>query len=413
MKKVKAKILNFAKKHHWFMTFVRFSWKSLISLRYGRFYLFNKVDDKLIVFEVFSGKKYADSPKAIYEYMLNDEKYKDYKFVWFFKDPLNYKFLEKNKNTKVIKYGSKDYYFYYSRAKYWITNSTIFHIIRKRKNQEYVQCWHGTPLKRLGFDIIKDGNAMNSIKDIRRKWKGTATKCDYLISPSAFVTEKYKSAFNLRELNPNVKIIEEGYPRNDFLSNYKKSDVDKIKKDLSLPKDKKIILYAPTFRDNEHQSGVGYTYKTALDFEKLKKEFSDEYIILFRAHYLIANSFDFDKYKDFIFDVSNYDDINDLYVISDLLITDYSSVFFDYSILKRPIIFYMYDLDLYKNSLRDFYIDLEVLPGPIVENEKDLHKAIKDVKSFKVDKKYEEFNKKFTYLEDGKASERVVKLIIK
>ena len=405
-------LLNFAKKHHWFMSLLRFGWNSLINIRYGRFYLFNKVDDKLITFEVFSGKKYADSPKAIYEYMLSNKKYSDYKYIWFFENPEEYRYLEKNKNTKVLKYGSKNYYFYYSRAKYWITNATIFHIIRKRKNQEYIQCWHGTPLKRLGYDIIKEGNAMNSVKDIRKKWKKTATACDFLISPSAFVTEKYKSAFNLKELNPNVKIIEEGYPRNDFLSNYKSSDIDKIKKDLNIPKDKRVILYAPTFRDNEHQSGVGYTYKTTVDFDKLKSKYGNDSIILFRAHYLIANSFDFDKYKDFIYDVSNYDDINHLYIISDLLITDYSSVFFDYSILKRPIIFYMYDLDLYKNSLRDFYFDLDILPGPIVETEEDLINEIEQSKDFKIDKKYKDFNNKFTYLEDGKASKRVIDKII-
>ena len=93
------------------------------------------------------------------------------------------------------------------------------------------------------------------------------------------------------------------------------------------------------------QAGIGYTYKTEVDFDKLKANLGDEYIILFRAHYLVANSFDFDKYKGFVYDVSKVNDINHLYVISDLLVTDYSSVFFDYANLKRPEIFYMYDLE--------------------------------------------------------------------
>ena len=158
---------------------------------------------------------------------------------------------------------------------------------------------------------------------------------------------------------------------------------------------------------------MGYIYETEVDFNKLKKELSSEYIILFRAHYLIANSFDFDKYKGFVYNVSEYDDINDLYIISDLLITDYSSVFFDYSILKRPIIFYMYDLEEYKNNLRDFYFDIKELPVPIIEKEDDLIKQIKNSKNLIYNKKYKDFNNKFTYLDDGNASKRVVEKIIK
>ena len=215
----------------------------------------------------------------------------------------------------------------------------------------------------------------------------------------------------MKELNKEKIIIEKGYPRNDKLINYNNNDIEKIKKDLHIPTDKKVILYAPTFRDDEHTSGVGYTYKLNIDFDLLQKELKD-YIILFRAHYFIANSFEFDKYKDFIYNVSKYDDINDLYIISDLLITDYSSVFFDYAILERPIIFYMYDYDNYKNNLRDFYIDLKELPGPIVKDEKNLVTSIKE-KNNKYKNMYSSFNKKFNPYEDGKSAERVVKEILK
>ena len=411
MKRIKKILLDFAKKHHWFMKLIRVVRNILIKICYGRFYISNNVDEKMIVFEVFAGKKYADSPKAMYEYMLRNSDYKDYKFYWFFENPEKYKYLEKHRNTKVYKYRSKMYFKLYAKSKYWITNSTIPLVIRKKSNQKYIQTWHGTPLKRLGYDILVEGNVMNNIKDIRDKWSKTASLCDYLISPSRFVSDKYRSAFNLKEINPDVKIIEKGYPRNDFLSNYKKGDMDSIKKKLGLPKNKKVILYAPTFRDNSHDSKLGYVHENKLDFDNLKEKLFNDYIILFRVHYLIANSFNFDKYKGFIYNVSDYDDINDLYIISDLLITDYSSVFFDYSILKRPIIFYMYDLDDYKNKMRDFYIDLKDLPGDIIKEEEDLIKSIDKSNSFKYDKKYEKFNLKYTYLEDGKASERVTEEI--
>lgn len=412
-RKIKKVILNIGKKHHWVMELFRWA-RNKKNILKNRKYNKTKVDPKLVVFESFMGRKYVDSPKAIYEYMLNSKDYKDYKFVWFFKEPENYKFFEENHNTKVVKFGGEDYYKYYSMAGYWVTNSRINYLLKKKPGQKYIQCWHGTPLKKLGFDIeVKGGNAMNSVKDIRDKYESDAKLYDYMVSPSKFVTEKYKSAFNLENCNKNVKIVEEGYPRNDFLSTFKKSDIDKIKKELNLPKNKKVILYAPTWRDNQHESGVGYTYKTEVDFDFLREKLSDEYIILFRAHYFVANSFNFDKYEGFIYNVSNYNDINDLYVISDVLITDYSSVFFDYSVLKRPIIFYMYDLEDYKHNLRDFYIDLKELPGPIVEKEKDLVKEIEKTKDFKLNTKYKKFNDRFTYLEDGKASERVVKKIFK
>ena len=134
-----------------------------------------------------------------------------------------------------------------------------------------------------------------------------------------------------------------------------------------------------------------------------------DYVVLFRSHYFITNSLNLEKYKNFIYDVSNYNEINELYIISDMLITDYSSVFFDYANLNKPIIFYMYDLDLYKNKLRDFYLDLDMLPGKIVQNQKDLVREIKNVKKIK----NENFKKKFNYLDDKNSSKRVVEAIFK
>ena len=187
-----------------------------------------------------------------------------------------------------------------------------------------------------------------------------------------------------------------------------------IKKKLGISgTNKKIILYAPTWRDNQHQAELGYTYKTEVDFDLLKKELEQDYIILFRAHYLVANEFDFEKYKGFVYDVSKLDDINELYVISDILITDYSSVFFDYANLKRPVLFYMYDLDKYKDNMRGFYIDLKELPGSIIQTEENLIKEIKSTSdNFEYDNKYKKFNDKYNYLDDGNASKRVVERVI-
>lgn len=375
----------------------------------------NKTQDKTICFKSFNGKSYACSPKAIYEYMLSCEKYKDYKFVWAFKEPEKYRFLENNPNTSVVQDSCMDYLKTLARSKYWIHNYRVFDHIYPKDNQVYVQCWHGTPLKKLGYDIEKGDNALNSLEEVRFKYKVDAAKFKYILSPSAFATDKFISAWNLKAIGKENCVIEKGYPRNDKLFNFNDDDVAKIKKSLNIESvEKKVIFYAPTWRDNQHDSKIGYVYKTEVDFDKLRQELGDEYIILFRAHYLVANSFDFEKYSGFIYDVSSYDDINDLYIISDILITDYSSVFFDYANLRRPMLFYMYDFDAYKNEMRDFYFDIDELPGPIVKNENDLIDAINKLDSYQREygEKYIAFHNKFNYLDDGDAARRVAEEII-
>ena len=373
-----------------------------------------KIDEKTIMFCVFNGKSYTCSPKAIYEYMIKSEEYKEYKFIWAFKSVEKYNFLEKNRNTKVVKMNSKEYKKYLAKAKYWIFNYKIPDYLYPKKEQVFVQCWHGTPLKRLGCELEDFDNVLNTMEGMKKRYKIEASKFSYFISPSKFASEKFISAWNLKEIGKENIIIEEGYPRNDFLYNYTEQDVDKIKKELGIEKEtRKIILYAPTYRSDQHETGVGYTYKEEVDFSRLQEEIGDKYIILFRPHYFIANSFDFEKYNGFVYNVSEIDDINELYIISDMLITDYSSVFFDYANLKRPMIFYMYDLEHYKDESNGFYIDLKELPGNIVKTQEDLEKEILALdKNFVYDEKYKKFNEKYNYLDDGNASMRVVEKII-
>ncbi len=374
-----------------------------------------KTDNNIIVFASFNGKAYSDSPKAIYEKLIKKEQYKNYTFVWGFNNSDDYKWLEKNSNTIIVKFMSTTYQKYLAKAKYWIFNFRVADYIYPKKKQIFVECWHGTPLKRLGYDIENTTNVMNSKKEIMKRYKMDAKKFTYFISPSKFASEKFMSAWNLKKINKENIIVEEGYPRNDYLYTYTIDDAKKIKEKLGIANDdRKIILYAPTWRDNQHTANIGYTYKTEIDFEKLQQELSNKYIILFRAHYLIANTFEFDKYSDFIYDVSSIDDINELYVISDILITDYSSVFFDYANLKRPIIFYMYDLETYRDDIRGFYFDINELPGNIVKTEKELVDEVLNISAseFEYNEKYKKFNEKYNYLDDGNATERVIKKII-
>lgn len=415
MKEINDKIKKFIKKHIFIRKIARRISFYKNKIKYNILTKKIEIDEKLIIFSSFNGRAYCDSPKALYNYMINEKIYEDYKYVWALSNPEKYKFLEKNINTKVIDIKSKEFFKKLGQAKYWIFNFKIKDYIFPKKNQVFVQCWHGTPLKRLGCDLEHFDNAMNSISEIRTRYQIEASKFSYFISPSKFATEKFISAWDLDKINKTEIILEEGYPRNDFLINYTDSDINTIKKKLNIHcVNKKILLYAPTYRDNQHSTSVGYTYETKIDFEKLKDQLSEEFIILFRAHWLVAQEFDFEKYKDFIIDVSNYDDINELYVISDMLITDYSSVFFDYANLKRPIIFYMYDLKEYRDNIRGFYLDIKELPGNIVEEEDKLIEEIKLCSDkFKYNEKYKKFNGKFNYLDDGNASKRIIGKILR
>ena len=132
---------------------------------------FNSVDDKTIIFESFMGASYADSGKAIYEEMLKDERFKDFTFVWSFKNPDSKKSIESLKRSVLVKHRSLDYYKYYSKAKYFVSNSRIDTIIQRREGQVYIQTWHGTPLKRLGYDIEIGNNALHTQEELCKLYR--------------------------------------------------------------------------------------------------------------------------------------------------------------------------------------------------------------------------------------------------
>lgn len=409
---VKKLVFDIAKKNKTFRVVFRGTRDAAYRAKMTLDYPFGKIDDKMVYFQTFSGRGYSDSPKAIYEYMLNAPEYRDFHFVWSFKEPEKFSFLLENGRTETVRFRSRADNIALRRAKYWITNYRMLNHQFPRKDQVYVQCWHGTPLKRLGYDIKEGDNVMNSLPEVREKYRSDSRKFSYILSPSPFTTEVFASAWNLKETGQTDKILETGYPRNDRLVNATEEERREIRRKLGVD-GKKVILYAPTWRDNQHTSGMGYTYRTEVDFDKLRRELGNEYVILFRAHYLVANSFNFDKYKGFIYDVSQYSDINDLYIASDILVTDYSSVFFDYANLHKPIIFYMYDLEEYAGEIRGFYIPIEELPGPIVRDEDGLLEEIKKADAWKADEAYEAFHRKYNPLDDGHASERLLKEIIK
>ncbi len=197
-----------------------------------------------------------------------------------------------------------------------------------------------------------------------------------------------------------------------MFSKNNEEDIRLLKRRLGLPQDKKILLYAPTFRDDEFSEDASYKFSPKLSFDRLKETLQGEYILIVKYHYLIMDYVDWFPYKDFIYHFDQSNDIAELFLVSDMLITDYSSVMFDYSILRRPILFYAYDLEKYKNDLRGFYFDYEAeVPGPI---SKDTESLIRDIVSYDGEPymdRYNKFCEKYNAWDDGKASAKVVHLI--
>ncbi|URM33428.1 bifunctional glycosyltransferase family 2 protein/CDP-glycerol:glycerophosphate glycerophosphotransferase [Cytobacillus firmus] len=372
----------------------------LLVFLYRRVFSNMPLKEKTIVFESFLGKNYSDSPKNIYEYMVS--KNLDYQYIWIFN--------EKRKipgNAKQIKRFSLRYYYYMATAKFWVSNSRIPLHLNKREGNIYLQTWHGTPLKKLVFD-------MNEIHSANPKYKlhfyQQSRRWDYLISANQYSSEIFRRAFKFEK-----EMLEFGYPRNDLLhSPQKENKANEIRKKLGISDNKKVILYAPTWRDDEFYKPGQYKFQLKLDLQKMKAQLGDDYVILLRMHYFIADHIDTAGVEDFAFNLSKYDDIAELYLISDILITDYSSVFFDYANLRRPILFFTYDLEKYRDTLRGFYIDMEKeLPGPLLKSTDEVLDAIENIESVNKNYKhsYDEFYDKICSWETGNATEMVVKRV--
>lgn len=360
------------------------------------------VNKKEVLFLAFHGRSYSDNPRAIYEAMKEDPRFAGYEFVWVLKDQASVA------GAKVVRYLSFSYFYHLARAKYWIFNCKMPAYLTKKSGQIYLQTWHGTPLKHLGHDIeaapgMTFYRSGLSYEQMCHTYDVDSARYDGMIAPNRFCMQVFPHAFHVAP----EKLLETGYPRNDFLSNYSNDDVKRIKETYHIPNHKRVILYAPTWRDDSYKAG-GYTFKLQADFAKWKKELGDDTVVLFKPHYLIVNEFKDDPaLQDFLISVPADADIRDLYVVSDALVTDYSSVFFDYGILRRPVYFYMYDLDSYASDLRGFYMDIHKdLPGKIYEQEDDLLDALKH-NEFD-DSRYEAFSALYNNREDGSASKRVL-----
>lgn len=361
--------------------------------------------DDWIVFESFFGRGYNDSPKYIYEYMLDE--YKDkYTYIWVFNEPGK----KVCGSPKYVIYNSLRHVYYARRARYHVCNVRQPGWFVKSNDMVFLETWHGTPLKRLVFDM---DDVHSASRDHKVSFYRDSRKWDYLLSANRFSTDIFEHAFDLdRDI-----IVETGYPRNDILKSDKAEEIGReVKRELGIPEGKKVLLYAPTWRDNEYYGSGDYKFRLVLDFDMLRERIGDEWTVILRTHYYVADRLDLSAYEGFVYNASSYEDISRLYLAADVCMTDYSSVFFDYACLKRPILFFVYDFEAYKNELRGMYLDMETeLPGPLLYTNEDVIEAIIGLDKIceKYHDRYEEFYQRFCSLEDGNASERAAKLLLR
>ena len=368
--------------------------KDIINTKYVKFTKL-PINPKRIMFESMWGKQFSCNPRYLYEYI--NENYPDYECIWSFNNEQEYY----TGNAIPVKKHSLKYYYYLATSKFVCDNVGFENDFIKRDNQVYIQTMHGTPLKTLGLDVENDFKSQKDIDDFIYECQ----RWDYLIVQSDYV-------YNLRErcFKYDGEVLKCGYPRTDILySKNNQRDIDNLKIKFGLPLDKKVILYAPTWRYKNK-------FQLMLDLKSLRDSLSDVYIFIFRLHHYAKENIEDLVDDKFIYDFSNYNTIEELYLVSDILITDYSSTMFDYSILDRPILLFAYDMDDYVKDIRGTYFDLkEFNPGPILFTSKEVEDAIVHIDE--TEEKYRKdrslFREKFNQYENGNSSETVFNRVIK
>lgn len=384
-------LLNYVKTHSWAYDIYYYIGSFLIRV----LGVLTKIDDKSILFVSFGGKKLDDSPKAIYEEMLKQEKFKDFKFYWAFVNPEDFEIPKGEK----IKIDTFKYYWVAQKAKFWITNAAIERGLNfKKKSTFYINTWHGTPLKKIG----KDENSISEKSGLGSK--NIATQ-DVILAQSEYDAKIFSNIFDL----DISKIVMCDLPRNDELTSHTNEKRVHVRKKIGIGDDKKVILYAPTYREYERDEKNNCYLKPPIDFSKWKEVLGENYIVLFRAHYEVVKVLNINE-SEFLKNVSNYPNLNELMIISDMLVSDYSSIFFDYSILEKPMYCFGYDLEVYSEK-RGLYLDLEkALPCKVSKTEEELLNEILNFDYTQGIDKVKQFRKKYAPYA-GYATHTVIHLI--
>ena len=356
------------------------------------------VNNNKVVLSSFGGKSYSDNPRAISEKL--HEMYPKFDIVWLFNNPEEKRKIIPN-YIRCVKRGSFRALREQATAKFWIDNFTKPVYVYKNKKQIYIQTWHGD----RGFKkILHDSTFVPlNYKLIE------STICDLAISGSDYGNEIYKSAFRY-----DGDILQTGSPRNDILVNNAKSLDNTTKSLLGIKQATRILLYAPTLRrmassnkSNQHIGVIDLTVALNL----MEKKTNELWVCLVRAHSAVSGLVGIPTNEKFI-DVSSYEDMSDLLLISDMLITDYSSSAGDFALLDRPIVLFQADREDYLKHDRTFYFDMDKSPYMIVQHKEELVELINEMDWESIPKNCKEILDFYGTTETGEASRKVVEFML-
>ncbi|RZI96066.1 MAG: glycosyltransferase family 2 protein [Microbacterium sp.] len=295
--------------------------------------------------------------------------------------------------------GTRHWYETLARARYVVNNYGGLDGLHRRVHQRQLQTWHGTALKHVG---ASEARAQHDAPQRLATIAAEAAAWDAVVSPSPYMTDLIRSDFLFQGT-----VLESGYPRNDRLA--RGDDDSSLRARLGLDPETRVMLYAPTFRE-ELRSGWTASLFEGLDLDRLSALLGPGWTIVLRGHSFNARRADGDRSRGNIVDLTRHHDINDLYLVSDVLVTDYSSVMFDYAVTGRPMHFFVPDLKAYARR-RGMYMDLaDLAPGPVVSTVAALARGLKkqDVLTQRYHRKYEEFRSTYAPWDDGNAASRVV-----
>jgi CDP-glycerol glycerophosphotransferase len=332
---------------------------------------YNKVFSRLpiskrtIVFESHMGKQFSDSPRAIYEELKRSGA--AFRPVWVYAGDHPNGFPT---DVKLVRRQSYPYLRELGRARYWVDNQGFPHDLRKRPGTTYIQTWHGSAFKRMGFD---EAGVKSDTKQRQRLFQKAIDRFDVFL-----VRSEHDVRTLTRALRVGADLMRVGYPRNDALvTGDGKDEIDRLRRSLGLTDSRRAVLYAPTFRAEQLSKGGGM--ELPFDLHEFVERFGEDTVLMVRPHYLTSFVLP-PRFQHSVRNVARIHDVTRLLQISDALITDYSSLMFDYALLDRPMIFHVPDLDNYVERSRGAYFDLAATaPGPLTRTSAELFDALGDL----------------------------------
>ncbi|MFE7274007.1 CDP-glycerol glycerophosphotransferase family protein [Streptomyces sp. NPDC057623] len=363
-------------------------------LRY-RWQLRRRLDRNLAVYCAYWGRGYACNPAAIH---AKARELAPHLRSVFLVEPDAVDSVPKDVEYAVI--GSREYWDVLARAKYLINNANFADAVVKRAGSVHLSTQHGTPLKKMGADQATYPVVAAATGSFARLL-ARVDRWDYNLTSNRHSTQMWESAFPAAH-----ETLEYGYPRNDAYYTATAADVARVRRELGVPEGRKALLYAPTHRD--HTTG----FETSLDLDALCEEIGDEYVVLLRAHYFYDRGAARGSGR--IIDVTGHRSSEDVCLAADALITDYSSIMFDYANLDRPIVVYADDWEVYR-ELRGVYFDLlEAAPGRVARTPEELAAVFRDGSwaDEEATALRAAFRERFCQFDDGQAAERVVRRVL-